>query len=634
MKKLFTLLTLASAFLVANAQVTQPVTVVLDNSNLTVDTSSDTKTATYSENGNPLFTISTEAGTINSGGSVQNLTYNDQSYPALRIGGASNYGGIFTFTFADNVTDVKMYINGNSSSSEQNWYLNGTVQNGTQGTSKLPATGAEPLVVSLADGNTISLGSVRFNVIFVVTYTTTLPLTVSDFSADVTEITSTGATVSVSYSVENAAEGCTYEVRYKDANNEEAAAQSVTADASGATFSLTGLTAETSYKYEVSLYINGEAIENASSTVDFTTLSGPTEPFEINFAELAVNNLTYGNSIGAVSSIPETEGADYTYRDTNERITINGVNSNYQFIVVKGGQEIVSESNLTTSGDVMLRYQNTTSIGLFNNSSGGNRYGILDLKAGDTVEIAVRNGSGANNSVEEITGPTATYNLTEVSSDGVYTLNYTYNQARTLSYKIYSYTVNEDDAVTFTIASTYLAYVKVTPASDEPVEEDDFTFDVSTDNQDITFEDGTITIETAVQEGNGFVATLVVTAPENATALYYKYELISSKYVSLYANEPLEGYEAATPTEEGKYAIKLQEGIGNLSLYYTNEDGTSSEPVSYTTNVIGNVATAVETIEAVNGEAVYYNLNGVMVQNPERGVFIKVQGGKSQKVIL
>ena len=44
--------------------------------------------------------------------------------------------------------------------------------------------------------------------------------------------------------------------------------------------------------------------------------------------------------------------------------------------------------------------------------------------------------------------------------------------------------------------------------------------------------------------------------------------------------------------------------------------------------------TAVEGIEIEEGEAVYYNLQGVKVANPENGVFIKVQGNKASKVLV
>ncbi len=37
---------------------------------------------------------------------------------------------------------------------------------------------------------------------------------------------------------------------------------------------------------------------------------------------------------------------------------------------------------------------------------------------------------------------------------------------------------------------------------------------------------------------------------------------------------------------------------------------------------------------AEDGEAVYYNLQGVRVANPEKGLFIQVKGGKAGKVIL
>lgn len=43
---------------------------------------------------------------------------------------------------------------------------------------------------------------------------------------------------------------------------------------------------------------------------------------------------------------------------------------------------------------------------------------------------------------------------------------------------------------------------------------------------------------------------------------------------------------------------------------------------------------SVDGIEADEAEAVYYNLSGVQVANPDRGIFIKKQGAKTQKVII
>ena len=42
---------------------------------------------------------------------------------------------------------------------------------------------------------------------------------------------------------------------------------------------------------------------------------------------------------------------------------------------------------------------------------------------------------------------------------------------------------------------------------------------------------------------------------------------------------------------------------------------------------------SIEAIEAETAEAVYYNLQGVRVANPENGIFIKVAGNKVEKVI-
>ena len=42
---------------------------------------------------------------------------------------------------------------------------------------------------------------------------------------------------------------------------------------------------------------------------------------------------------------------------------------------------------------------------------------------------------------------------------------------------------------------------------------------------------------------------------------------------------------------------------------------------------------SIEAIEAEAAEAVYYNLQGVRVANPENGIFIKVAGNKVEKVI-
>lgn len=66
--------------------------------------------------------------------------------------------------------------------------------------------------------------------------------------------------------------------------------------------------------------------------------------------------------------------------------------------------------------------------------------------------------------------------------------------------------------------------------------------------------------------------------------------------------------------------------------------GANADPVKITCFLTWNGAkpsTGVDSIEAdVIGEAVYYNLQGVRVDNPASGLYIRVRGGKSTKVML
>lgn len=75
---------------------------------------------------------------------------------------------------------------------------------------------------------------------------------------------------------------------------------------------------------------------------------------------------------------------------------------------------------------------------------------------------------------------------------------------------------------------------------------------------------------------------------------------------------------------------------GNQGTFYTNIAPAKAPaefnlPVLYKKEAGSGVANiAVEN----NGEAVYYNLQGVRVENPVKGLYIVVKGGKSQKVML
>lgn len=67
---------------------------------------------------------------------------------------------------------------------------------------------------------------------------------------------------------------------------------------------------------------------------------------------------------------------------------------------------------------------------------------------------------------------------------------------------------------------------------------------------------------------------------------------------------------------------------GDNYSVYAMKDGVKS--VAKT--IVADAATGIAGIEAEDGEAVYFNLQGVRVQNPENGVFIRVQNGKAVKI--
>lgn len=80
-------------------------------------------------------------------------------------------------------------------------------------------------------------------------------------------------------------------------------------------------------------------------------------------------------------------------------------------------------------------------------------------------------------------------------------------------------------------------------------------------------------------------------------------------------------------TLEYEHADKARDEVKEREFYVTAiyPDG-ESEPSELA--VLG-VMTGVENVGNAEGTAEYYNLQGIKVSNPERGIFVKVQGGKA-----
>lgn len=103
--------------------------------------------------------------------------------------------------------------------------------------------------------------------------------------------------------------------------------------------------------------------------------------------------------------------------------------------------------------------------------------------------------------------------------------------------------------------------------------------------------------------GNGEAVTFYITLEDNNEIDHV-----------LYNNE-----DVTLQLINNTYTTPSVNSTSSFAVYLKNSDATSINNIS--------IGTYDETIE-------YYNLNGVKVKNPEKGIYIKKQGGKTTKVVL
>ena len=136
---------------------------------------------------------------------------------------------------------------------------------------------------------------------------------------------------------------------------------------------------------------------------------------------------------------------------------------------------------------------------------------------------------------------------------------------------------------------------------------------------------------------------VTVIAPAGYT-VYYNIDSRQAKVdgVSLSAKANTEAAAMATAAEadgftnSGKQAITIGlSSEGQFSVYAKNSNGDQTETKTFTVNgrATGVEDIAVDGVE--DGEAVYYNMQGVRVANPAAGsLYIRVQGSKAAKVLV
>lgn len=86
----------------------------------------------------------------------------------------------------------------------------------------------------------------------------------------------------------------------------------------------------------------------------------------------------------------------------------------------------------------------------------------------------------------------------------------------------------------------------------------------------------------------------------------------------------------------GEKSYELYVHAAKNGAYAPVNGGNSDANFYITATKDAQLPTSVEAIgtEAITEDAVYYNLQGVRVDNPSDGIFVKLQGGKASKVVL
>ncbi len=89
-----------------------------------------------------------------------------------------------------------------------------------------------------------------------------------------------------------------------------------------------------------------------------------------------------------------------------------------------------------------------------------------------------------------------------------------------------------------------------------------------------------------------------------------------------------------TPVTVVKYPVNVS-AMGALAWKIVPGTYTLTVDLAKSTMTVKSAGTVVELLpEAESSDAIYFNLQGQRVNNPEKGIYIKVTNGKSSKVIL
>lgn len=109
----------------------------------------------------------------------------------------------------------------------------------------------------------------------------------------------------------------------------------------------------------------------------------------------------------------------------------------------------------------------------------------------------------------------------------------------------------------------------------------------------------------------------------SANAVLYKESNLNSSIATSSMNFDTWGQDLkATITEKGKYYLKISSVTSEMKATLSG------------TAIVIDSTVGVDGIEAEAQDAIYYNMEGVRVDNPEKGIYIRVIGNRRDKVVI
>lgn len=113
---------------------------------------------------------------------------------------------------------------------------------------------------------------------------------------------------------------------------------------------------------------------------------------------------------------------------------------------------------------------------------------------------------------------------------------------------------------------------------------------------------------------------------------FAQFKVVSTGWAEQYAAGDTD-IEFGAGTDEGELVIVGGDGPG-VNCYYDGKYDITWDGNTHIISFKEAEEGAVSEISAANGEAAYFNLQGVRVANPENGLFIQTLNGKATKVLI